>query len=181
VYGNNKDANQRNHDCGQIVLATNPNAVEFSQVFGNLSMTTQTTGGACGTGSSQYVYSVYNGNSTDSVYQNYGYSAAGNNTQSGSSSGFSFGLSNTFETDPAFANPVDPGTPNCSGYSSVPACMGIVITNFTPTNATARSYGYQIPRSTPVYDPLYPHWLCSVTNLPTGLVTPGCTQATSVD
>jgi hypothetical protein len=179
VYGNNKDANQRNPDCGQVRLAANPNTVESSQVFGNLSMTSQATGGACGTRRSQYVYSVYNGNSTDAVYGNFGYSAAGNNTQSGSSSGFTFGSDNTFGTNPAFANPVDPGAPKCSGYSSVPACMATVIANFTPTNATANTYGYQMPRSTTLFDPLYPQWLCSVTNLPMGLVTPGCAPAGS--
>jgi hypothetical protein len=51
--------------------------------------------------------------------------------------------------------------------------MSTVIANFTPTNAAAMAYGYQVPSSTPVYDPLFPQWLCNV-NLPSGLVTMGC-------
>jgi hypothetical protein len=53
--------------------------------------------------------------------------------------------------------------------------MATVIANFTPTAPAAKSYGYQIPSTTSIYDPLYPQWLCGVTNLPAGLVTPGCT------
>jgi hypothetical protein len=52
--------------------------------------------------------------------------------------------------------------------------MAEVISNFTPMNAAAKGYGYQIPSSTPIYDPLFPQWLCSATNLPAGLVTMGC-------
>lgn len=50
---------------------------------------------------------------------------------------------------------------------------------FTPTNAAAKTYGYQVPISAQVYDPLFPLWLCNV-NLPTGLVTMGCLTGTSV-
>jgi hypothetical protein len=52
--------------------------------------------------------------------------------------------------------------------------MATVIADFAPMNVEAKGYGYQIPSSTPAYDPLFPQWLCGVTNLPTGLVTMGC-------
>jgi hypothetical protein len=43
-------------------------------------------------------------------------------------------------------------------------------------------YGYRIPSTTNVYDPLYPEWLRTVTNLSTGLVTPGiCQGAPSIE
>jgi len=57
--------------------------------------------------------------------------------------------------------------------------MATLIANFTPTNAAAASYGYQAPVSTQTYDPLFPQWLCSVTNLPSGLVTMGCLTGSS--
>ena len=50
---------------------------------------------------------------------------------------------------------------------------------FTPTVAAAKKYGYQVPSSVSIYDPLYPQWLCGVT-LPSGLVTPGCLTTTAV-
>src|SRR6202043_725660 len=37
----------------------------------------------------------------------------------------------------------------------------------------AKAYGYQVPSTTSVSDPLFPQWLCNV-NLPAGLVTMGC-------
>jgi hypothetical protein len=56
--------------------------------------------------------------------------------------------------------------------------MTTVIANFTPTAAGAGAYGYQIPSSASVYDPLFPQWLCNV-NLPSGLVTMGCVTGSS--
>jgi hypothetical protein len=72
---------------------------------------------------------------------------------------------------PGFANPVDPGAPNCAGYATVPACFAPVVANFRPSGS-AVGYGYQVPGS-PSFDPLFPQWLCTVT-LPPGLVTMGC-------
>jgi len=176
-YGNAKDSNQNFPQCGQAVLFGNPNKSANAEIYGNLAETTLATGGLCGGTNPQYVFYVYNGNGTDHTYSNFGYSAAGHNTGSSSSTGFSDGPNQTFGTDPAFANPVDPGPPSCSSASSVPNCMATVIANFTPTTAAAKNYGYQIPSTTSRYDPLYPQWLCSVTNLPSGLVTPGCVTA----
>jgi len=129
---------------------------------------------ACYTGAPYYVMAAMQPNSTTVFANNWGYSAAGINTL-GSGSGFSWGPNNTF-TNPVLANPTNPGAPSCSGFASVPACMATVIANFTPTNAAASGYGYQVPSSTAVYDPLFPQWLCNV-NLPPGLVSMGCQTA----
>ena len=96
-----------------------------------------------------------------------------------SNTGFSAGPNNTLGTSPAFSNPTNPGAPSCGSATSVPNCMASVIANFTPTTAAAKSYGYQPVSTTSVYDPLYPQWLCTVTNLPAGLVTPGCLTGTA--
>jgi hypothetical protein len=106
---------------------------------------------------------------TDVFWKNFIYSALGNNT-AGTNSQF---VNNSAGTNPAFSNPVKPSAPGCGSFASVPACMTSVIANFTPTNALAKGYGYQVPQSASVYDPLFPQWLCNV-NLPAGLVTMGC-------
>jgi hypothetical protein len=54
--------------------------------------------------------------------------------------------------------------------------MAAMIANFKPTNTAAAGFGYQPPSSTPVYDPLFPQWLCT-TSLPAGLITLGCQSA----
>jgi hypothetical protein len=176
MYGNFTDSNQSDSVCGQMTLGGYPPAAQSSinlvQAYLNLAMPSGSTEPACGSNRA-YAYYAYNATSTDHVYQNFGYSAAGNNTQVTNSTGFSFDSNNVFGTNPGFPNPVAPGAPSCSTYSSVPACMAQVIANFTPTNPAAAGYGYQMPSSASVYDPLFPQWLCSV-NLPQGLVTPGC-------
>jgi hypothetical protein len=175
TYGNNMDSSQSNADCGEILFATSPNATSYTQAFLNLAMTSAASGGACGSGNPMYVLTVSNTNSTDAMYQNFGYSAAGHNTfKYATSTTFTFDPSNQFGANPNFANPVEPGAPSCSSYANVPACMATVIADFTPGNAAAASFGYQAPSGTPDYDPLFPQWLCSVTNLPSGLVTMGC-------
>jgi hypothetical protein len=114
--------------------------------------------------------------STVQVYGEFAYSAYGIGIGVNGSPDFTAGPNNVTGTNPVFANPVEPGAPNCSGYATTTACMATVIANFTPTNAAAKAYGYQIPSSTSVYDPLFPQWLCNV-NLPSGLVTMGCLNA----
>jgi hypothetical protein len=125
-----------------------------------------------------YAFDVTSPDSTDQVSNNFLYSAAGKNT-TGSGTGFAYG-SNMTGTNPNFSNPVKPGPPSCGNYASVPACMATVIANFRPTNAAATGYGYQIPSSAPINDPLFPQWLCTVTNLPEGLVTMGCLVQSSL-
>jgi hypothetical protein len=51
--------------------------------------------------------------------------------------------------------------------------MAPVVAGFTPKSASALGLGYQKASSTPVKDPLFPHWLCTA-NLPPGLITMGC-------
>ena len=116
---------------------------------------------------------VYNVNSTNKIYQNLAYSAAGYNIGYSNSNDFSYGPDNVVGTNPGFANPIDPGAPSCSTSSSVPNCITAVVSHFTPTTTSVAGFGYQTPVTTQVYDPLYPQWLCN-TNLPTGLVSMGC-------
>ena len=172
-YGDKTDPNEVVTYCGDSYID------EAKQVQEYLNIVRTTAATACGSSSSLDAFWVSRSSTTVLVYDNYGYSAAGNNTGSSSYAG-SFGPNNTFGTDPAFAAPGNPGAPSCGSASSVPNCMATVIANFTPTTAAAKAYGYQIPSTTSVYDPLYPQWLCTVTNLPTGLVTPGCVVGESV-
>jgi len=166
TWGNNGDLNQNSVWCGDTIVDDALNV----QAYLNISATNATNG--CGA-NPIYAYYVGAGTSTDHIYQDWGYSASGTNNTSASSTGFSFGPSNTFGTNPSFANPLAPGAPSCGSASSVPNCMATVIANFTPTNTAALGYGYQIPSNTSVYDSLFPQWLCNV-NLPSGLVTMGC-------
>ena len=107
------------------------------------------------------------------VYGEFAYSALGNGIGTYATTNFTAGPNNTTGTAPVFANATEPGAPSCSGQATTTACMATVIANFTPTNAAAKAYGYQIPSSTNSYDPLFPQWLCNV-GLPSGLVTMGC-------
>jgi len=170
VWGNNRDLNQAGGSssswCGEVDLLTTLN----TQAFSNIAVTDTAFG--CGA-KPIYAFYVIGTSTADSVYQNWGYSASGTNDAIFDSPGFSYDSTNTFGANPSFANPVAPGAPSCGSSSSVPACMATVIADFTPTNQAASSYGYQIPGPTPIYDPLFPQWLCNV-NLPAGLVTMGC-------
>ena len=114
---------------------------------------------------------------TNKVYNEFAYSAFGTGVGSVSSTGFVAGPNNITSTNPTLSNPVQPGAPSCSGQPTTTACMAGLIANYAPTNAAAKDYGYQQPSTTSVYNPYYPQWLCSVTNIPTGLHTPGCTAA----
>jgi hypothetical protein len=171
TYGNNTDPHQVSQVwCAEVGLVNSVNTQEIV----NLTETTAAT--SCG-GNTIYNYYVYGGNGTVSISNNWGYSALGNNAQSSSSNGFSFGI-NTFN-NPNFANPTNPGAPSCGSFASVPACMATVIANFTPMTPAAVPYGYQVPRKAQIYDPLFPQWLCNV-NLPAGLVTMGCLTQSSL-
>ncbi len=110
-----------------------------------------------------YAYWMTSPDATDRNYSDVGYSAYGTYSDKyDPGSLFAYGPNNLFGTNPQFATAVAPGAPACSGKVNVPACMATVIANFTPTNAAARGYGYQIPISTSFYDPLFPQWLCGV-------------------
>ncbi len=114
---------------------------------------------------------------TSSVASNWMFSPFGLGETVTSSNGFGLG-SNVIGADPLLYAPVAPGVPNCNSFRDVPHCMALVISNFTPTNPTARVYGYQVPQPSAPYDPMFPQWLCNV-NLPRGLVTMACGVATT--
>ena len=121
-------------------------------------------------------YMVSDSPGASNISTSWAYSPWGDNIQVISSSGFSAAFNNTFGVDPQLTNPSVPGAPSCAGKSNVPACMSTLIASFTPKNSSAKAYGYQIPSVTPAVDALFPKWLCSVTNFPSGLVTMGCAQ-----
>jgi hypothetical protein len=167
LWGNSTDNTQTGNPCAEIQLSTAFNV----EVFANLVVPNVAT--SCN-GSTVYAYQVNTSvTTTDHVYNTWGYSSFGNNSNIVSSAGFSFGPNNTFGTNPSLAAPANPSAPSCSSFASVPGCMATLIANFTPTNVAAAGYGYQAPQTASIYDPLYPQWLCNVT-LPSGLVTPGC-------
>lgn len=153
--------------CGDMTLLV----TSFAEMYGNLIQTLGAT--ACNGPTTAYGIAVNAADATDHVYKNYIYSAAGNNTVIVSSSGFSYGPSNVTGTDPAFANPVDPGQPNCTGKINVPDCMSTVIANYTPATAAAKAYGRQVPvnTGTQAYDPLIPQWFCNVETSYPGLLS----------
>lgn len=172
VWGNNGDTNQNASDCGEIMLEgfLSPTIylVQNAQVYNNLVSTNSATG--CGS-YPVYALSIDFANATNVFYQNWAYSAAGYNYQG---HGLTIGPNNTLGTNPSFANPSVPGAPTCGSFASVIACAAAMIANFTPTNITTKSYGYQVPTSALAFDPLFPQWLCNVTNLPSGLIQMGC-------
>jgi hypothetical protein len=167
-WGNLTDPNQNGTGCGEVSLED----ASDIQVYGNLVSTKSQTG--CGV-NPVFALSVQNGNATDSVDSNFAFGYNGNNTFVSGSGSFAFGSKNILGTNPAFSNPAVPGVPNCQSASNVANCMGAVISDFVPTAASAKGFGYQTPSSTPTADPLFPQWLCNV-NLPPGLVTLGCAK-----
>jgi hypothetical protein len=175
VWGNNTDLNQTGAWAG---TPAEINLIDFNntEAFQNIAVTNAIKGA---NGYPIYDFWATSPSTTDHVYQNVAYATSGTYSNTYEPGSFSNGPNNLFGTNPSFANATAPGAPSCGSYSSVPACMATVIANFTPTNAAAMGYGYQIPSTTQVYDPLFPQWLCNV-NLPSGLVTMGCLAASSL-
>jgi hypothetical protein len=160
-YGNPK--------CGQLMLGK----TVMTEAFLNLMFTDQA--GCFGDPSRHsYVYSVDGVDGTTKINQNLGWSAYGFWGQVASSKEFRSDSRDSLVVNPAFADPAIPGAPNCGSSSSVRSCMAGVIGAFAPRAPEALRYGYQIPSSAGIYDPLFPRWLCNV-NLPVGLVTMDCT------
>ena len=166
---NNTDASQTTI-CSEIAVNNSYN----TEIYLGILQTNSPT--SCG-GSATYPTRIYPGTSTH-VYQDWEYDSQGNYSGCLGCGAFTYGPNNTTGTSAAFFNPVDPGSPSCGSFASVPACMATMIANFKPTAAGAAAYGYQIPSSASVYDPLFPQWLCNV-NLPAGLVTMGCLTGSS--
>lgn len=161
-FGNQTGSTNAN-PCGEF----NANTATMNLASLNLIVAGTNT---CSGSVAEYALASSVDNSTNIFFWNYLFSAAGHNTNLGSAQS----RSNLTGTNPSLSNPVQPSAPNCSGFASVPLCMATVVANFTPTTVGAKTYGYQIPSSTPVWDPLFPQWLCGVTNLPSGLITMGC-------
>jgi hypothetical protein len=171
AWGNNHDTRLNNSSCGEFDVISAYHVTETN----NLGMTNTPTG--CGF-NPIYAFYVANGQ-TEVVNNNWGYSATGTNAGISNTSGFSYGSSNLFGSNPNFSNPTTPGAPTCGSATSVPNCMATVVANFTPATVAAKAYGYQVPSTTPTSDPLFPQWLCNV-NLPDGLVTLGCASSSSL-
>lgn len=178
AYGNFINTNQQQTFCGQIESIGYPpttaaNANNYTQMYLTLAVPSGNTEPGCGSNPA-YAYYFGNVNSTDLVYNSAGYSSSSYNLgTSANTTGFVTGPNNVFGINPVFPNPVEPPAPSCGSSTSVINCMATVIANFTPTNTALANYGYQPPGTAPVYDPLFPQWLCKL-NLPTGLVTMGC-------
>lgn len=170
AWGNNHDTNQNGTYCGEFLLAFAKNTTYLH----NLAVTNSANG--CGA-NPLYAYYVGQGDSSDTVDQSWGYSAAGHEEGINNSTGFSYGSSMNVGTNPSFASATTPSAPSCSSATSVPNCMATVISNFTATASGASAYGYQAVSNTSRVDALYPAWLCNVT-IPLDLVTPGCGSLT---
>jgi hypothetical protein len=168
MWGNNHDMTLSGYSHGEMLWG----AVTNSHSTYDLAVTNLQYGGGGGPAAAFYVGD--SSTSTNSVANSWGYSPWGNNSSVTSSPGFSYAASNVFGVNPQLANPTVPGAPSCSGYANVTACMATSVANFTPNNSSAKAYGYQKPSSTSVSDSLFPQWLCTVNNFPTGLVTMGC-------
>jgi hypothetical protein len=164
VWDNNRDTNQSATECGELTLQNDSTTI----ATGNLFVTDSSTG--CGAYPISAM-SVISGDGTDQVDSNFAYAVNGQSAEVYSGS-FTYGT-NSLGVNPNFTNPVVPGAPSCGSATSVPNCMASVVADFTPKTAAAVGYGYQIPSATPVADPLFPQWLCTV-KLPAGLVTLGC-------
>jgi Chitobiase/beta-hexosaminidase C-terminal domain len=169
MWGNSNGTYQSgNPTCGELQLYK----TETTEAYLNLAATNQP--GCYGTSwNPLYAYTVRNVDNTSSVYQNLAWSASGSYVDAISSLSFLFNPNNLLGSNPLFANAVAPTAPSCGGATSAPNCMATVIAHFTPTATVAVGYGYQTPSSSPVYDVLFPRWLCNI-NLPAGLVTMGC-------
>lgn len=165
IWKNNLDTHQSGSWCGELYLQNDSGVI----ATGNLIATGTATG--CGANPT-YSMAVGGSDGTNTISGNFAYSMNGSSPLSASNTGFVYGT-NLLGVNPDFTNASVPAAPSCGTYSGVPACMATVVSNMTAQAASASGYGYQIPSATPVYDALFPQWLCNVA-LPVGLVTSGC-------
>jgi serralysin len=166
IWDNNRDTNQDATECGELTLQNDSTTIATQ----NLIATDSATG--CGANPISAM-AVLSGDGTDQVDSNFAYAVNGQSAEIYGGS-FTYGT-NSLGVNPDFTNSVVPGAPSCGSATSVPNCMASVVADFVPKTASAVGYGYQVPSATPVYDPIFPQWLCSV-NLPAGLVTKGCSE-----
>jgi hypothetical protein len=176
LWGNNRDTNQSAvaFKCAEELL----DSVDNVEVYNSIAMGAQSTGCHAGT-ETIYAVSVYGANATDLVYQTVAYAASGSTTSSTDSTGFTYGPNNVLGANPSFVNPIIPSTPSCGTYANVSRCIAKIVGDFMPTSAGVSGFGYQAPSATPIYNPLYPQWLCNVI-LPAGLVTSGCGSSSAL-
>jgi len=165
VYGNNTDLHQNNFDSGELWLSEAGLVTATGDLIAAKSATVNAN--------LLYAMAVVNSQATNTVSGEWAYGLSGQNTVIYCSPGFSYGT-NTLGTSPAFTNPINPGAPSCGSATSVPNCMSTIVADYTPTASGASAYGYQTPSTVSITDALYPQWLCTTTNIPSGLVTPGC-------
>lgn len=165
-WGNEVKYNQQpNHLCAEVLL----NSVYNVHEFYNLVTTQSATECA---GNPIYALSVYNVNGSVWVYSNFAFGDYGQNTFKYAYGSFGYDGNNTLGVYPYLQNAYTPGAPSCGGTGTVANCMGWLMSNFTPTVASAKAYGHQWPGNYG-YDPLFPWWVCNV-NLPSGLIRRGC-------
>lgn len=166
AYGNLKADNLDNTSCGDVTMLDS----FLTNVTHNIIETTAEHG--CLTNErDRYGIFINTGDDTDVVETNWIYSASAQNTDAYDSGAFEFGT-NTTGTAPAFANPVDPGAPDCSGKTNTLDCMATLIANYTPANDAAKHYGYRKPVPVRIYNKYWPTWLNGI-DLPDGVVTRG--------
>ena len=173
VWGNGKAYYQYGSpDCGEILLHQTVNTV----VYGNLAETNQP--GCYGDGyNPNPALNAQGLDATSQILGNWANSNSGHNTMLSASTNFSFG-ENILGLEAWLNDPYTPGAPQCSLSANVPACMANIVSHVAPRFGLAKTYGYQAPGRFPVFDPLFPQWLCSA-NLPPGLVTMGCLASSS--
>lgn len=161
-YGNQTGSVNAN-PCAEI----NISGASHTDVFMNLSTASTNT---CLNGVNEYALGSSFDDTSDIFNNNFIYSAGGFNTNTSNA----IVTNNISGSSPFLSKTAVPLGPNCGNSTSVPSCMSSLISSSTPSNPNAKPYGYQTPSSTPIVDPLFPAWLCGVTNLPSGLITMGC-------
>jgi hypothetical protein len=166
-WGNEIDTSQqKNNLCAEVLLNS---AYDVQELY-NLVATKSAN--ACAE-NPIYALSAYNINSTVWVYNNFAVGVNGQNTFAYDSGSFKYASNNVVGQKADFKAVVSPGAPSCEGASSVPNCMGSVISALVSTNSAAAGMGYQVPSGSESHDALFPQWVCTV-NLPAGLVRKGC-------
>ena len=166
TWANLLDPNQSWYGCGELAITSAKDVM----AYGNLLATNAASG--CG-GHAIYAVALSQVDSSVFVVDTLAAGQGGNNTFLYQGSGFSFSPGNLLGLSPAYLSPSIPAAPQCLGSANVTACMASMIYSFYPQTNAAKTLGYHVPSSTPVWDPLFPGWLCSA-SVPSGLVTMGC-------
>ncbi|MGA3131274.1 MAG: choice-of-anchor D domain-containing protein [Terracidiphilus sp.] len=170
AWGNEAELNQQpNSLCSELLLNSAYNVVERNNLVATKAAT------AC-VGNLEYAFAAYTVDGSVSILDNFAFAYPDQASFVYNGPNFQFSPTNVTGVNPSFENAYVPGAPACEGTENVSGCMANVMANFTPTNTAAASYGYQIPGTAAVSDPLFPQWLCSV-NLPSGLTAMGCLEA----